>query len=232
MKKILIAKNIPRECPGLIKEVLGDNGLGFEEIDLNENRFPDTKNYSAVFVLGGPDSANDSTPKIKGEIKRISEAVDAKIPFFGVCLGMQALVKARGGEVFKNPVKEIGCKDSSGKYFQIELTQKGKSDMIFRGCDSKLKIFQLHGETVKLTSGMDLLAAGDICKNQVVKIGDNAYGFQGHLELTGEMFERWLKEDADLRTLSISDLREHFYNLKSEYEKNGMKILNNFVKLQ
>lgn len=229
-KKILIVKNASIEDAGLIEVALKENGLNYHIVDLSKGQdFPNPNNYSAVFVLGGHDSANDQTPKMKNELKRIKETVDAQIPYFGVCLGMQTLVKANGGEVYKNRIKEIGLRDPEGKYFEIELTNEGKKDTIFQGLKSPLKIFQLHGETVSLKSGMTLLAIGKYCKNQAVKIGKNAYGLQGHMELTEAMFEEWIREDNDLRNIDEISLRDDYTKLKSEYESNGRMIINNFL---
>lgn len=165
------------------------------------------------------------------QVKRIKEAINAKIPYFGVCLGMQTLTKAIGGKVYKNSIKEIGWRDPKGNYFEIELTNEGRKDSIFKGLKPPLKMFQLHGETANLADGMILLATGEYCKNQAVKVGDNAYGFQCHLELNEPMFERWINEDADLKTMDINKLRGDYSKLKSEYEKNGKTILNNFLEI-
>ena len=230
--KVLLVKNIARESGGLVEDILNKKNIRFDVTDLNKGDiFPNPTDYSAIFVFGGPDSANDQTQKMQNELKRIKEAIKAKIPYFGVCLGAQALVKAMGGEVYKNPVKEIGWRDPKGEHFEIELTNEGKKDQIFKGIKSQMKIFQLHGEAINLRDGMILLAAGKYCKNQAVKIGSNAYGFQGHLELTEAMFEEWIKNDSDLRTINTSSLRDDYHNLKSEYENNGKMIINNFIKI-
>ena len=231
-QKVLIVKNISREGPGLLELVLKDENIPFNIVDLNEGkRFPDPREYSAVFVFGGPDSANDQTDKMREELKIIKQAVDAGIPYFGVCLGMQTLVKAAGGEVYKHDAQEIGLRDSEGNYFEIDLTNEGKKDPIFIGLKSPLKIFHLHGETVGLGDGMKLLATGKYCRNQVVKIGNNVYGFQGHLELTDSMLEDWITQDPDLKSVNAASLRFDYNTISSEYQNNGRTILNNFLEL-
>ena len=77
---------------------------------------------------------------------------------------------------------------------------------------------------------MELLAEGKYCKNQVVKVGDNAYGIQGHLELTPEMYEIWINQDPDLLKLDTSKLIADYALVKSEYESTGKQILTNFLK--
>ena len=228
--KILIVQNIARECPGLIEEVLNERNFEFDTIDLSKNQpFPNPSKYPAVFVLGGPDSANDRTLKMLNELQRIKEILAAKIPYFGVCLGMQALVKAPGGEVYANPVKEVGCKDSNGDYYEVDLTEEVISDSIFKGIKSPFKIFQLHGETVALKNGMKLLGIGEHCKHQLVKVGNNAYGIQGHLEVTGQVLEKWLAEDSMFDNYDKNSIMKDFKSIKNEYHNNGIQLINNFL---
>lgn len=230
--KVLIIKNIAREGPGLLQEALDSHGIAYGIADLDKGEpFPDPRAYDALFVLGGPDSANDDTPKMKGELKRIRQALDADIPYFGVCLGLQTLVKAAGGEVVKNPVKEAGWRGPDGKYFQIGLTQQGRADPLFEGLPSLLPIFHLHGETVVLAEGMTLLATGTHCTNQAVKVGEHAYGIQGHLELTPGMLEEWMRHDPGLMPLDKDALRKDYAALRGLYEIAGKRLLENFLRI-
>ena len=229
--KVLIVKNMAREGPGLLEEILNHHNTGYDIVDLDEESFPDAREYSAVFVMGGPDSANDITPKMQEELQRIKEITNAGIPYFGVCLGMQTLVKANGGEVYKNDLKEIGWRDPEGNYFVVDSTEEGKSDPLFVGMSSPLNIFHLHGETVTLTDRMKLLATGKYCKNQIIKIGDDAYGIQGHFELTSQMFDEWRTQDSDLIPLDQEALKADYAVLRTTYEASGKQILTNFLRI-
>ena len=230
--KVLIVENISHEGHGLVGEILDENGLYFDIVDLSQGQdFPNPAKYSAVFVFGGPSSANDKTTRMNNELKQIKQILSDGIPYFGICLGIQTLVKAAGGEVYRNDVKEIGFRDQKNKNFEIELTNEGKKDPIFFGIKSPMKIFHLHGETIKLNSNMKLLATGKYCTNQVVKIGKNAYGFQGHLELTDSMLEEWITQDSDLKTINADSLRSDYSAIKSEYQNNTKTILNNFLEI-
>ena len=229
---VLIIKNCAREGPGTLGEILCSNDIGYEIIELeHEEEIPDPTKYEALIVMGGPASANDTTKTMRQEITRIENAVKADVPYLGICLGMQALLKACGGNVIKSPVKEVGWKDLQGKRFSLELTPTGKKDTIFEGLETTLPIFHLHGETVELTDEMKLLATGKHCRNQVVKVGDNAYGFQGHLELTTEMLDTWLDEDDDLKQLSSEEVKRDYYAVRDQYEINSKKVFTNFLRI-
>ncbi len=231
-KEILIVKNITREGPGLLEEELKERDIRYVVVDLSRGQnFPPVEDYRAVIVLGGPDSANDENEKMKNELAYICEVIDAKIPYLGICLGLQTLVKATGGKVVKSPIKEVGFTDPDGRYFTIELTEEGKRDPIFEGLGDRLVVFQLHGETVELTDEMVLLAVGKFCKNQVVRVGVNAYGIQGHFELTPEMFEIWLNEDPDLLQHDKEWIRADFELIRDEYTRVGRQLFKNFLKI-
>lgn len=231
-KEVLIIKNITREGPGLLEVELTERGIGYTVTDLNQGQnFPSVENYGAVVVLGGPDSANDENEKMENELARIREAIGTKIPYLGICLGLQTLVKAAGGKVVKSPTKEVGFIDPEGNNFTVELTEEGKQDPLFEGLDQTFNVFHLHGETVELTDDMVLLAVGKFCRNQIAKVGENAYGIQCHFELTPEMFETWIDEDPDLLQLDKEQLRANFEAIRAEYTRVGRQLFKNFLKI-
>lgn len=170
-KNVLIVKNITREGPGILQEILEDRGIQSTLVDLDRgDSLPLLDEYSAVIVLGGPDSANDESEKMRDELEFVRDVISRKIPYLGICLGLQVLVKAAGGEVVKNPVREIGFRDPENHRFAVDLTETGRMDSIFDGLADRLEVFHLHGETVVLTDGTRLLASGKFCTNQVVKV--------------------------------------------------------------
>lgn len=271
MKKILILQNIANEGPGLIEEFLKETGLEYEIINRdasNKNsppeKIPPLKNYSAMIVMGGSDSANDQSEKILGNLDAVREALQIKMPYLGVCLGLQLGVKAAGGKVIKNSIRETGCRDPRGDFFSVKLVpnHSPKNDHIsintpttdpilttpplttsqifanaaptanpiLTNLPQNFPVFHLHGETVELTPQMQLLGSGKFCRNQFVKIAENAYGIQFHLELTPEMFEDWAANDPWLQELNQEQLRKDFASQRENYRKIFHQIFRNFLK--
>jgi GMP synthase (glutamine-hydrolysing) len=230
--KLLIIKNITHEGPGLLHELLHEHGIEVTIADLSrDGKLPDPLDYKAMLILGGPQSANDETPAMRLLIGKISRALKSGTPTLGICLGLQAIVKAAGGKVLRSPVKEIGFLDPEGNPFTVELTPAGKTDPIFKDIESPFRVFQLHGETVELTGSMQLLGSGRHCTNQVVKAGPAAYGVQCHVELTPEMLGVWAALDSDLKTMDRHAILEQFDLIREEYTRTGLVILNNFLAL-
>ena len=233
MHKVLIVQNVCHEGPGLLVELLHDLQIEHEVRDLSrELNLPSPKNYSAVIVLGGADSANDLSAKVQLQLAWIEQLLKLKIPYLGICLGMQLLIKAAGGRVLPMDHKEIGLMDEAGKPYQVSLTREGSKDPLFEGFGGNpFSVFQLHGDTVKLGPNMQLIGTASGCPQQMVKVGRNAYGIQCHFELTPGMLESWMEKDADLQKLDTAKLRSDFEALQPDYQTVGRQLLQNFLKI-
>jgi GMP synthase-like glutamine amidotransferase len=231
-KEILIIRNTPRENPGIIVDVLKEHNIKFQIVDFDHTTPAlSLDDYNALIVLGGPESANDLSQKMVCELDLIRKAVKSNIPYLGICLGLQTLVKAMGGNVIKCHTKEVGFRDPDNRFFKINLTPEGRNDKLFYNLPDELMVFQLHGETVILTPRMKLLATGNYCQHQIIRFGENAYGIQSHFELTEELLESWIKEDPDLQELDAYQLRSDFRSMKNEYHKTGHQLILNFLNL-
>lgn len=232
VSKIYFIKNMTHEAAGLFSSFAGRERIPYEIVDLHRGEaFPEALKGDAVVVLGGPESANDRSPKILKELVSIRKCLQEGVPLLGICLGLQLLVKAAGGTVFRNPVKEVGFREPSGGWFEVEVTPAGKSDPLLTGMPDVFKVFQLHGETVGLVSPMACLAKGRFCENQIVKIRERAYGIQGHVELSEGMFKEWLAEDGDLQKTDAQGLRDDFATVFHEFQKGSEMIFKNFLKM-
>lgn len=232
MSKLLILQNIKREGPGILEFVLSEENIDFDLVVLDEGeRTPTLDGYAALVVLGGPDSANDDTVKMSSELALIKEALKADMPYLGICLGLQVLVKAAGGRVVKGDQKEIGFIAPDNQQYTVTLTDEGREDPLLASLPDELDVFQLHGETVELTPDMTTLATGKFCRNQIVKVGANAYGIQSHFELTPEMLALWADQDPDLMPIGKDKLSTDFEPIKRSYAHTGRTLMRNFLKI-
>ena len=138
-------------------------------------------NYSAIVVFGGPMSANDNNEFMNKEIDWIGQVLQSEVPFLGICLGAQILVKYLGCKVEKNPKEfsEIG-------FYKIQPTENG-----IKMFQSQDVFYQFHTEGFELPSGCELLAKGDIFTNQAFRY-KNCYGLQFHPEVNIYLHLKWL----------------------------------------
>ena len=231
--KLLVVKNCRREGPGLIAEAFHEKNVEFDVVDVSLGYgLPSPETYSGIVVLGGPASANDASPAIARQLEFIRSAVEAGKPFLGVCLGMQLLVKAFGGMVAPAKIAEAGFRGPDGSFYAVELTGEGRGDPLFKDLPSYLKAFQLHSEeVVALPDSAVLLGLGNFSPVQVVRVGNKAYGLQGHFELTRLMLERWASEDPTLSSVPRESLVSDFEQIEDEYREAGLRLFRNFLEI-
>jgi len=112
---------------------------------------PDTKivnilknDPKAIILSGGPNSVNDSSaPRFDNKI------FQSKIPFLGICYGLQLLIKEYGGNVSSK---------EGGEYGYADITVK-RNNHLFEGIKIKSKVWMSHGDQVnKVPEGWNTLA--------------------------------------------------------------------------
>lgn len=228
--KALIIKNSAHEGPGILTGILTERDISCDSVDFKGGgSVTSLSPYSAVFVLGGPESANDRTKKMEAEIALVRTILRSGVPYFGICLGMQVLVKAAGGKVTGCRNSEIGWRDSDREYNRIHISTSGRNDPLFAGLNGSLPVFQLHQEMAEPSVFGEVLAFGDECPAQVVKEGKLAYGVQGHIELDEQSLNTLIRTDPLLALEDPVKMVSDYHAIQAEYTANGTRILSNFL---
>ena len=183
MKTALFILHQQTSEAGDIANKLKIRGFNFEirRPSLGDSLPTNLNNFSAIVVFGGPKSANDNDEFMKKEIDWIGQVLQSEVPFLGICLGAQILVKYLGCKVEKNPneISEIG-------FYKIQPTENG-----IKMFQSQDVFYQFHTEGFELPSGCELLAKGDIFTNQAFRY-KNCYGLQFHPEVNIYLHLKWL----------------------------------------
>ena len=230
MSDLLIIKNVAHEDLGLLADVLAKHSVSFDLVDLDRGgQFPSLVGYKALVVLGGPASANDTNEPMTSELALVEQATANGLPYLGICLGMQVLVKVAGGRVVPGRGVQAGFIDPEGQPYTITFTEDGKADPLLAGLKSPVRVFQLHGEVVELNADIKLLGTEPVAQNQIVRVGTNAYGIQSHFELTEEMLREWAVKDSALMPIGTDMLVRQFNDIKHDYTKTGETLLQNFL---
>jgi GMP synthase-like glutamine amidotransferase len=117
MQPVAIFRHSPTEGPGYFAIFLEQQGIPWQLIAIDEGApVPATaEGYAGLCFMGGPMSVNDPLPWVEPVCELIRDAVAKDVPVIGHCLGGQLMSKALGGEVTKNPVKEIGWSKAGGE---------------------------------------------------------------------------------------------------------------------
>jgi len=229
---ILIVKHIDIEGPGTLGDFLKAQGEPYRIIELGagEPLPAEPRIFKAVVVLGGPMNVDeeDRFPFLKPENDLIRQVLKAEIPFLGICLGSQLLAKAAGARVVRSPVKEIG-------WYQVQLTDKGKSDPLFAGFRESDPIYHWHGDMFQVPSNGQLLATAPGCPHQALKVGKNAYGLQFHVEVTDKSIKEWSDEyaasDLEGRGDLARSMMEDYWKYKKVFDVQAQVLYQNFLNI-
>jgi GMP synthase (glutamine-hydrolysing) len=185
--RALALQHIACEPPGVYEDVLRERGAAIHRVELDQGEaLPDWREFDLIVAMGGPMSVNDEAenPWLADEKRLIAEAVRARVPFFGACLGVQLLAASLGARVYPGPKPEIGL-------LSVSLTEAALGDPLFAGLPRELLTFQWHGDAFDLPAGAELLATSPLYRNQAFRWGRSAYGVQFHLEVSAEMAREW-----------------------------------------
>ncbi len=188
MSEILIFKHVPFEGPGSFQDALKERGIRYREVNLYEEAAPaNLDGCKGLIIMGGPMNVYEEKeyPFLKDEDGLIKEALSKKFPMIGVCLGAQLMAKAAGAKVVKGKKKEIG-------WYPLYLTEEASDDPVFMAIPREIEVFQWHGDTFDIPKGAVRLASSELFPNQAFRIGDNAYAFQFHIEVTEGIIKEWV----------------------------------------
>jgi len=191
MKPVAIFRHAPTEGPGYFATFLDSHRISWEmiKIDAGDSVPADPSRYSGLVFMGGPMSVNDSLPWIPGSLALIRQAAKSGIPVLGHCLGGQLMAKALGGEVGRNPIKEIG-------WGEVVVADNAAAKAWF-GETRKFNAFHWHGETFSLPPGAELVLSSAHCAHQAFVLDGRHLAMQCHVEMTEAMVMEWYAVGAD-----------------------------------
>ena len=189
MSRLLVFQHVAAEPLGTLDPLLRRRGhrIRFVNFERDPDATPSIDRYRGLVVLGGPMNVGeqDRRAHLRTELKVIEQALTQGKPVLGICLGAQLLAHVLGAPVSKHPQAEIG-------WYDLRLTDDGRRDPVLSPLGEATPVFQWHGQTFGLPAGARQLARTDTCEQQAFRYGDNAYGFQFHLEVDQPLIARWL----------------------------------------
>lgn len=154
---------------------------GIPDLDLDD--------YSGIIIGGGPSNVSDDIKdkygyqiRFEKDLNRLFDKVfEEDFPVMGVCYGIGAVSKYRGGIVSKdNYSEQVGA-------IKVALTESGKHDKLMKGLPDQFFAYGGHKEACQFVpEGATLLASSDNCPVQMIRFRENIYATQFHTELDTE----------------------------------------------
>lgn len=200
MKPVAIFRHTAAEGAGYFATFLAAHSIPSTliAVDRGDPLPASAEPFAGLCFMGGPMSVNDPLPWIAEECALIRDAAARGVPVLGHCLGGQLMSKAFGGNVTRNPVKEIGWGTARAEDNTVARHWLGDA------ADSTATVFQWHGETFSLPPGATRILTNEFCANQMFALGPHL-GMQCHVEMTPEMIVRWC-EDWSAEAAGLSTL--------------------------
>ena len=235
MPRILVFQHVAAEPLGTLDPLIRARGhrIRFVNFEREPDALPDVDRYRGLVVLGGPMNVEDQArrPHLRTELRAIERMLQQGKPVLGICLGAQLLAHALGAQVSRTQRPEIG-------WYPLHATDAGRADPVLAPLGARAPVFQWHGRRFDIPRGAVHLARSEGCEQQAFRHGDNAYGFQFHLEMDEPLIERWLANPAYRDELAASGLphdadairvqtREHIAAMQRQADA----VFNNFLDL-
>lgn len=188
-KPIAVFRHSAGEGPGYFATFLDNHSIPWELVCIDQGApVPaEIDAYSGLCFMGGPMSVNDDLPWIEPVLALIRQAVALEIPVIGHCLGGQLMSRALGGQVTRNPVKEIG-------WGSVTVTDPAAAEWL--GHTASFEAFHWHGETFSISASAIRILGNSHCANQAWVMGPHL-AMQCHVEMTESMIRLWSRHWAD-----------------------------------
>jgi GMP synthase-like glutamine amidotransferase len=187
VRPVAIFRHSATEGPGYVATYLDARRIPWQllKVDAGDAVPVDPQAWAGLVFMGGPMSVNDDLGWVRDELSLVRRAVEADVPTLGHCLGGQLIAKALGGEVLRNPVKEIG-------WGTVTVPEAPLAQRWF-GKIREFLSFHWHGETFTMPQGAEAIAASRWCPYQAFAMGRHL-GLQCHVEMTPELIRAWCKD--------------------------------------
>jgi GMP synthase-like glutamine amidotransferase len=204
--------------PGLILPWLRERGAEPETLRIDEQdpHDLDPRDYELIVSLGSEFGAyQDDIEWIRHEMDFLRDAVEADVPFLGVCFGGQILARTLGGDVYRSDQQEIGWLPIGT--MQPELVPDGPW-------------FQWHFDVFTAPPGATVIAENEVGPQAYV-IG-RSLGLQFHPEVTNEIMGSWIetyRHELDEHGVDPDQLLAETHARADEHRALSRRLLDAFL---
>jgi len=239
MPRLLVFQHVAAEPLGTLDPLIRRRGhrIRFANFERHPDLQPNVDRYRGLIVLGGPMNVEDHAHRahLLTEMRAIERMLELGRPVLGICLGAQLLAHVLGAPVVRHEQPEIG-------WYRLRTTEAGRADPVLAPLGDGTPVFQWHRYRFDVPTDATHLARTDSCEQQAFRYGDNAYGFQFHMEMDQPLIERWLAnpvyrdELAELAGIELSHATEELIRTRTRehiatMQAQANEVFNGFLDL-
>lgn len=189
MRPVILIGHADYETFGVAPETFRDADVPWiEHLAHAGAELPDLSQISGIALYGGEMNVDmgERYPFLSDERIYVRKAIDAGVPYLGICLGAQMLARALDHPVHPAGIREFG-------FNPLRPTLAAADDELLSTFRDGDLVFHWHEDTFRLPEGAALLATGDEVPLQAFRHGATSWGLQFHLEVDRAEIELWLE---------------------------------------
>ena len=231
MRPVLLIGHADWETFGVAPATFRDAGVSWiQHMAHTGAELPDLSEISGIVLYGGEMNVDmtDRFPFLFDERIYVRKAVDAAVPYLGICLGSQMLARALDHPVYPAGVREFG-------FNALHPTSAAAADELFSVFGDGDMVFHWHEDTFQLPEGATLLASGDDVPLQAFSYGSAAWGLQFHFDVDRAEIELWLQTAGEDEVRAWGKTTEQILDETGRYieghEARARELLRRFAEL-
>jgi len=174
----------------MFASMLEGRGVELNAYDVRNGRFPvDPTECDGYLVSGSRASVYEDEQWIRDLEGFVRRAVDASVPIFGVCFGLQVMATALGGTVEKS---------DRGWGVGVHTMTVVERRPWMAPCTDAVSLATSHqDQVVQLPTGATVLGSTDHCVNFLVEFVPGYVGIQGHPEFSAPFMKAIYSDRRD-----------------------------------
>jgi GMP synthase (glutamine-hydrolysing) len=231
MPRVAVLHHLDQPFTGFAGEALRAAGIELDERDLLAgDPLPRLEEIDGLLTLGGEQSARDLDryDYLRAEAELLREAVDARVPVFGACLGGQMLARALGGEVRRMPRQVIAWLESS-------RLPTAAGDPVLSVWPAGAPLLHWHEDQCSLPPGAIELMRRAGPGVEAFRAGECAWGVQFHPETDARAYEGWVRdtktEDFEEAGVTPDEVRAAGAAHMAEQERAALPLFGAFAEV-
>lgn len=175
MSRLLVVQNDPDKTLGRLRKPLIRAGA---QLDVRSpgHALPSVGGYDGLAVLPGLANPVDGDVAIRRARGVIHDALQARIPVLGLCLGAELLVEELGGSVYP-------CRPELG-FGEVSASPGAAGDPLLGAVPERFSVFHAHSFAFEPPTDAEILLTNEVCV-QACRYGD-AWAIQCHPEASRE----------------------------------------------